>query len=313
MRADRLLSLVLLLQARPSSAAPELAARLGVSVRTVLRDVAALSSAGIPVYAERGRGGGIRMLPAYRAGLAHLNAAEGTGLAVGQSRLAGELGLGDALDTAIEKIIGAGGQALRGGLAQGRRHVIVDVDPWMRSGEAVPLLPAIHDGLLRGRCLSLDYEDSDGARSRRTVTPAGLVAKAGIWYLVTSEPALVRVSRVHECTVLPAPAVLPTGFDLDAAWARLRDRVEARPRPLTVLVSVSPPAVALVRRVLARHLAPASGASSSHLVRLSFAGVPHAVGSLLGFGAQLTVVDPPAVRTAMRTAAEAVVALYADP
>ena len=93
MRGDRLLSLVLLLQARPAAAAPELADRLGVSVRTVLRDVEALSSAGIPVYTERGRGGGIRLLDSYRTGVAHLTRAEGTGLAVGQSRLAGDLGL----------------------------------------------------------------------------------------------------------------------------------------------------------------------------------------------------------------------------
>jgi predicted DNA-binding transcriptional regulator YafY len=309
-RGDRLLSLVLLLQARPCATAPDLAARLGVSVRTVLRDVSALSSAGIPVYAERGRGGGIRLLDTYRAGLAHLSRAEGTGLAVGQSRLAGELGLGDALDTAVEKLLGAGGQALRGGLTQGRRHVLVDVDPWMRSGSSVPLLPAIHDGLLRGRCLALDYTDSSGVRGRRVVAPAGLVAKAGTWYLVTADLSLVRVSRVRACEVLPDPAVLPADFDLDAAWALLRSRVEVRPQRLDVVVTVSPPAVALVRRVLARHVSP--GASDDPTtVRLAFNGVEHAVGSLLGFGARVEVLAPQAVRTAMRTAAQAVADLYA--
>lgn len=309
MRADRLLSLVLLLQARPDVAAPELATRLGVSVRTVLRDVESLSSAGIPVYTERGRHGGIRLLDTYRSGLANLSRAEGTGLAVGQSRLAGELGLGDALDTAIEKIIGAGGQALRGGLTQGRRHVIVDVDPWMRAGEPVPLLPLLHDGLLRGRLLELDYRDSDGAHSPRTVAPAGLVAKAGIWYLVTAEPALIRVSRVCACTVLPVPAALPADFDLDAAWARLRSLVEVRPRSLPVEVTAAPDAVAMVRRLLARQLHPDDSGSSA-TVRLAFSGVPHAVGSLLGLGTRVEVITPPAVRTAMRTAAEAVAELY---
>ncbi|GAA3244343.1 YafY family protein [Dactylosporangium siamense] len=307
-RADRLLSLVLLLQARPDVAAPELADRLGVSVRTVLRDVDALSAAGIPVYTERGRFGGIRLLDTYRSGLANLSRAEGAGLAVGQSRLAGDLGLGDALDSAIEKIIGAGGQALRGGLTQGRRHVLVDVDPWMRAGEAVPLLPLIHDGLLRGRRLSLDYRDSAGDRQLRTVAPAGLVAKAGTWYLVTAEPALVRVSRVLACTVLPQPAPLPPGFDLDAAWSRLRDRVEVRPRDLPVVVTAAPDAVAMVRRVLARHLRDDDG--SSPTVRLAFAAVQHAVGSLLGLGTRVEVVSPPSVRTAMRTAALAVADLY---
>lgn len=310
MRADRLLSLVLLLQARPDAAAPELAERLGVSVRTVLRDVESLSAAGIPVYTERGRYGGIRLLDTYRTGLANLSRAEGTGLAVGQSRLAGDLGLGDALDSAIEKIIGAGGQAVRGGLTQGRRHVIVDVDPWMRAGEPVPLLPLIHDGLLRGRLLELDYRDSDGTRRPRTVAPAGLVAKAGIWYLVTSAPSLVRVSRVLACAVLPQPADVPAGFDLEAAWATLRDRVEVRPRDLRVVVTAAPDAAAMTRRLLARHLRDDDGMSTT--VRLAFAGVPHAVGSLLGLGTRVEVTEPPQLRAALRAQALAVAALY-DP
>ncbi|MFI5907882.1 helix-turn-helix transcriptional regulator [Dactylosporangium sp. NPDC051541] len=327
MRGDRLLSLVLLLQARPGAVAPELAERLGVSVRTVLRDVEALSGAGIPVYTERGRNGGIRLLDTYRTGLAHLSRAEGAGLAVGQSRLAGDLGLGDALDTALEKLTGAGGGALRGGLADGRSHVLVDVDPWMRSGEAVPHLPAIHEALLRGRQLRLVYRDSEGGRTTRTVDPVGLVAKAGIWYLVTAGPAtagpatagpataesavagpaLLRVARIETCTPLPDPAHRPPGFDLAAAWTTLRSGVESRPRDLRVVAEVDPAAAALARRVLGRHV---TGAAQGTRLELAFTGVDHAVGSLLGLGARLEVLEPEAVRAALRTAALEVAALY---
>jgi predicted DNA-binding transcriptional regulator YafY len=308
MRGDRLLSLVLLLQARPAAAAPDLAERLGVSVRTVLRDVEALSAAGIPVYTERGRGGGIRLLDTYRAGLAHLSRAEGAGLAVGQARLAGDLGLGDALDTALEKLTGAGGRALRGGVADARCHVLVDVDPWMRSGEPVPHLPAIHEALLRQRRISMVYRDSDDIRAGRTVDPAGLVAKAGVWYLVTAEPALLRVARVESCTVLDEPAPRPPGFDLEAAWSALREGVETRPRGLAVVAEARPEAAAMCRRVLGRHLRnPAAGGTR---LELSFNGVDHAVGSLLGLGTRLEVVEPPEVRDAMRAAALEVAAMY---
>ncbi|GAA3286925.1 WYL domain-containing protein [Dactylosporangium vinaceum] len=309
MRGDRLLSLVLLLQARPGAAAPHLAERLGVSVRTVLRDVEALSGAGIPVYTERGRNGGIRLLDTYRTGLAHLSRAEGAGLAVGQSRLAGDLGLGDALDTALEKLTGAGGGALRGGLADGRSHVLVDVDPWMRSGEAVPHLPAIHEALLQRQRLRLVYRDSEGARTARTVDPAGLVAKAGVWYLVTAEPALLRVARIEDCTALPEPAGRPPGFELAAAWAALRSGVEARPRALRVTAEVHPAALALARRVLARHCSDDDSGGGTRL-RLAFTSVDHAVGSLLGLGARLEVLDPEPVRAALRAAALDVAALY---
>jgi predicted DNA-binding transcriptional regulator YafY len=307
MRGDRLLSLVLLLQARPGATAPELAERLGVSRRTVLRDVEALSGAGIPVYTERGRGGGIRLLDTYKTGLAHLSRAEGAGLAVGQARLAGDLGLGDALDTALEKLTGAGGGALRGGLADGRSHVLVDVDPWMRSGEPVPHLPALHEALLRNQKITLVYRDSSGLHTTRTVDPAGLVAKAGVWYLVTAEPALLRVARIEQCTPRPDPAHRPPGFDLAATWAALRSGVESRPRALRVTARVDPAAAPLARRLLARHLTDDSGGT---VLTLAFNGIDHAVGSLLGLGARVEVLAPDPVRAALHTAALEVAALY---
>jgi predicted DNA-binding transcriptional regulator YafY len=311
MRADRLLSLVLLLQARSGASAPELAERLDVSVRTVLRDVEALSGAGIPVYTERGRSGGIRLLDTYRTGVANLSHAEGAGLAVGQPRLAGDLGLGDALDMAIEKITGAGGRALRGGFEQGRTHILVDVDPWMRSGDPVPLLPLIHDGLIRGRRLDLDYRDSDTRRRRLTVDPVGLVAKAGVWYLVTAEPALLRVSRILGCDVRGEPSIRPPGFDLAAAWSALRERVEVRPRELPVTIAVAPEARGMVRRMLASHIGDDDGVGPT--IGLAFNGVAHAVGSLLGLGTRVEVIEPESVRDAMVTTARSVIALYKRP
>jgi predicted DNA-binding transcriptional regulator YafY len=305
MRADRLLSLVLLLQARVGLSAPELASRLDVSVRTVLRDVEALSAAGIPVYTERGRAGGIRLLDTYRTGVAHLSHAEGAGLAVGQPRLAEDLGLGDALDMAIEKITGAGGRALRGGFEQGRSLILVDVDPWMRTGEAVPMLPAIHDGLIRGRQLDLNYRDSEARSRRLTVDPIGLVAKAGIWYLVTAEPALLRVSRISSCEIRSEPALRPTS-DLAETWAALRERVEVRPRDLQVTIRIAPEAASMVRRLMATRTLDDDGPT----LRLAFNGVEHAVGLLLGLGTRIEVVDPAPVRQAIAEAAASVVALY---
>lgn len=306
MRADRLLSLILLLQARPAVSAPELAARLEVSVRTVMRDVEALSAAGVPVFTERGRRGGIRLLEGYRAGVAHLSHAEGAGLAVGQSRLADDLGLGGALDTAIEKIVAAGGRPLRGGFEQGRAFVLVDVDPWMRTGDPVPLLPRIHDGVVAGRRLRLDYRDSQARRREVTVDPLGLVAKAGVWYLVTAEPALFRVSRVRACEILPEPAERPAGLDLAAAWARARERVEVRPRDLAARVRVAPAAAAMIRRLLAAFTVADDGDE----LRLAFNGVEHAVGMLLGLGTRVEVLAPARLRTAMAAAAVEVAALY---
>jgi predicted DNA-binding transcriptional regulator YafY len=322
MRADRLLSLILLLQAHGRLTAPTLAERLEVSIRTVMRDVEALSVAGIPVYTERGRTGGICLLDSYRTGVANLSHREAASLVVGQPRLAGELGLGDALDRAIEKITGAGGQALRGGIEHGRTNILVDVDPWMRSGDAVPLLPLIHDGLTRSRRLDLEYRDGEARQRSVSVDPLGLVAKAGVWYLVATpvaadgsasdQAALFRISRVRTCEVTEAPALRPQGFDLAGAWMGLREQVEDRKRGLDVVISVDASALPMVQRLLAGQIQPSGSrdAPARPVLRLAFGSVGHAVGSLIGLGNRVEVIEPASVRSGLRDAAHQLLEVY---
>jgi predicted DNA-binding transcriptional regulator YafY len=152
------------------------------------------------------------------------------------------------------------------------------------------------------------YRDSDDNRAERTVDPAGLVAKAGVWYLVTAEPALLRVARIESCAMLDEPAPRPPGFELEAAWSALRKGVESRPRDLRVAAEARPEAAAMCRRLLARHLRNPAAAGTR--LELSFNGVEHAVGRLLGLGNRLEVVEPPAVRAALRAAALDVAAMY---
>jgi predicted DNA-binding transcriptional regulator YafY len=178
----------------------------------------------------------------------------------------------------------------------------------MRAGEPVPLLPAIHDGVVSGRRLDLNYRDSEARDRQVTVDPIGLVAKAGVWYLITADPALFRVSRVRSCVVRPEPAVRPDGLDLARTWAALRERVEVRPRDLSVTITVRADALGRVRRVLAAHLR--AGEPAGPVLHLTFAGVPHAVGSLLGFGTQIEVREPASVRAALAAAARSVLDLY---
>jgi predicted DNA-binding transcriptional regulator YafY len=293
--------------------APEVAERLEVSVRTVMRDIDALSSAGIPVYTERGRLGGVRLLDSYRAGLANLSSKEAASLSVGQPRLTRELGLGDSLDTALEKITAAGGTALRGGIEPGRSLILVDVDPWMRAAESVPLLPQVHDGLIQARRMKLDYRDSSDRERGVTVDPLGLVAKAGIWYLVANpkdsdHPSLFRVSRIRSCEILGQTALRPEGFNLPEVWTALRQHVEVRERELRVKITVDASSLPMVRRLLASQINREDGLT----MHLSFGAVAHAVGSLIGLGRRVEIVDPPEVRSAMRAAAQDVLRLYGE-
>src|SRR5579862_3798425 len=203
MKSGRLLEMLLLLQARGQLTAAELAARLEVSPRTVYRDAEALSSAGVPLYAERGRAGGIRLLPGYRTDVTGLTRDEARALFVLTTGGAQEdLGLGTAARSAILKVMRAVPEPFRPAATATSQRILVDPAGWMRPPDPVGHLGALQAAVFSGRRLRLGYRSSVGAPvadgepgvggaervvRERVVDPYGLVCKAGIWYLVADQ------------------------------------------------------------------------------------------------------------------------------
>ena len=221
MRADRLLSLALLLQARGAATARALAGELGVSVRTVYRDLAALGAAGVPVVTEAGPGGGCRLMDGYRFPLRGLRPDEAEALLIlGVPAVLRELGLAGALTAAhrqIQVTAGVGSGAL----------VHLDMPRWFGGQEEVPCLRDLARALRLSRMLAIRYPPPD--REPRVVGPLGLVNKAGTWYLVAEagDIRVFRAGRVSAARVLPEPAERPAGFELAAFWARWSAEFEA--------------------------------------------------------------------------------------
>ena len=241
MRADRLLSLALLLQARGAATARALAAELGVSVRTVYRDLEALSAAGVPVVTEAGPGGGCRLMDGYRFPLRGLRPDEAEALLIlGVPTVLHELGLAGALTAAHRQI------RVTAGLSAAAL-VHLDMPRWFGGQEAVPCLRDLARALRLGRKLAIRYPPPD--RDPRVVGPLGLVNKAGIWYLVARSEAgagdvrVFRAGRVSAARILAEPVGRPAGFELAAFWARWSAEFEAsRPR-LEVRLAASPDAL----------------------------------------------------------------------
>jgi predicted DNA-binding transcriptional regulator YafY len=320
MRSDRLLSILLLLQVHGRLSARDLAGRLEVSERTVHRDVEALSSAGVPVYAERGRHGGIALLPGYRTDVSGLTAPEAQALFVfaGRGTLA-DLGLEDQLRSALRKLLSVLPAPHRPGAELAAGRVVVDPRAWMRSREELPHLATVQDAVWRDRRLRLSYRRPGAAEPvERLLDPYGLVAKAGAWYLVAAdrgEPRLYRVSRIEAAEVTDQRSERPPRLDLEALWEELRGRVEERGPGVEVRVSVSADRLELLLRVVAAQLvAPAEreGPDSSGRSRLQlrFPADGAARAALLGFGADVEVLEPARLRDDLLEAARGVVALY---
>ncbi|GAA3390600.1 helix-turn-helix transcriptional regulator [Streptomyces roseoviridis] len=317
MKSDRLLSLLLLLQTRGLVPASELAERLDVSVRTIYRDVESLSAAGVPVYAERGRHGGIALLPGYRTDVTGLTADESRALFVLAADGAhAALGLDEALGSALRKVMAALPAPHRPAAELTSRRILVDPDRWMSGPRADVDLDVLNRGVFADRRLTLAYRSSGApAPKTYTVDPYGLVVKAGVWYLVAdheAEPRLFRADRVHRAELLDEPVRRRPGVELADVWDLLRSRVERRPADITVTARVHRDRYDRFLRLHGDRLtapAPPHPAEEWTTVELAFAELGE-LRPLLAMGASLEVLAPPDARAYVADVARETAALY---
>jgi predicted DNA-binding transcriptional regulator YafY len=228
MRADRLLSILLILQTQGQATSRELARRLEVSERTVHRDMEALTAAGVPVYAERGSRGGWRLLEEYRTQLTGLTESEILALfALKPPHLLADLGLGRAAENALLKLLAALPAPRRKGAEYARERLLVD-----GSGreEPVPWLPLLQAAVWEERRVRLHYPSGGGPPAERLVDPLGLVVRGQAWYLVArrgDDLRTYRVSRIAHAELLLERFSRPPGFDLERHWRQARSEFQA--------------------------------------------------------------------------------------
>jgi predicted DNA-binding transcriptional regulator YafY len=224
MRASRLMSILLLLQSRGRLTADELAAHFEVSVRTIYRDIDQLSAAEVPVYADRGPGGGFQLLDGYRTKLTGLSPAEAETLFMaGLPGPAAELGLADALATAQLKLTAALPESARANARRVATRFHLDPVDWFRSAASARLLPAIAAAVWGETCIDVQYKrpNIDTPVSRR-LQPLGLVLKAGTWYAVARVGDSIRTYRVSNILELASTTerfARPKDFDLGPFWS----------------------------------------------------------------------------------------------
>ncbi|MCE4537079.1 transcriptional regulator [Pelomonas sp. P7] len=307
MRASRLLSILILLQLRPQITAPALAREFEVSVRTILRDIDELSAAGVPVYAERGRGGGFRLREGFATRLNGLLGDEAQALPLlGLPGAASELGLGSASQRLKLKLQSAlpGDSAALAGRLQARLHV--DPLDWYQGGEPAPQLPALAQAVLECRRVRLDYLSWKGER-RWQAEPLGLVLKGGSWYAVVRAGArtmMLKVANIQALQVADETFERPGDFELAAWWQASLQRFERELRPGRAVLRLT----AEGRRRLAekgRYAAEAVAAAVAEKpagprawarVELPIEGVDQAARLAMSLAPEVEVLEPAEVR-----------------
>jgi predicted DNA-binding transcriptional regulator YafY len=321
-RASRLVQLLLLLQARGGLTADALARELEVSVRTVLRDVDALSAAGVPIYTERGPTGGIRLVEGYRTRLTGMTAEEAEALFLsGLPGPAAELGLGTVVAAAQVKVMAALPAELRSRASRLVERFHLDAGAWFRGSEPVPHLATVAEAVWSARRLEIAYQRDDGA-APRTLEPVGLVLKAGIWYLVAGSEGQLRtyrVSRIREATVLAESFERPHSFDLAGWWAESSAAYEREIPRIEVVVRVRAEATwRLVDAVGNRVVREATrvGAPDTEgrqTLRITVDWPDEATGRFVAAAPDVEVLEPARLRDELMTAARAAVDVYSRP
>ncbi len=313
MRADRLLSILLLLQSNGRMTARTLAERLEVSERTILRDMEALGSAGVPLTAERGAGGGWRLIDGYQTKLTGLTSPEIQSLFLARPpHLLADLGMKQAAEGAWLKLQAALPRELREQAEFVRQRILVDARGWRDSAVSLAGLPTVLDALWRGRRLRFLYEKSGGERSERVVEPLGVVARGNAWYLVADRDEhrrTYRLSRLTDAVVLDEPSRRPTEFDLAEHWERAATEFRAGLPKYFVTVLADPVAMPWIR-YRGWRVQSEEPAGERIRVALRFDADYEALQFALSLGAHVEVLEPTDLRERIRIAAAGLVELY---
>jgi len=301
--------------------AQELAERLEVSERTIYRDLDALSIAGVPVYAERGPGGGCSLLESYRTNLTGLNETEVKALfMVSIPGPMADLGLSKAFNTALLKLSAALPTAHRDYAEYVRQRLYLDTVDWSHAQEPVPHLQTIQEAIWQDRRLNLTYRRAEGSWVKRLVDPYSLVAKGGIWYLVGSVTRwmlVFRVSRVQAAAITESHFERQSGFDLVAYWTDWCAQMAVSHPPYPVTLRVAWEVIPLLPGILgerAHSLLEQAGppdAEGAITLTLTFESLEAARSQVLGFGPLVEVLEPAELRDSVIEQATRIVAFYA--
>jgi len=324
MRADRLLSMLMLLQTRGRMTAEDLAEELEVSSRTIYRDLDALSFAGVPVYSERGPSGGISLLEDYRTNLTGLTKDEVQSLFMFTvPGLFADLQADKTQQAANLKLIAAMPSPFQKDVEWVRQRIHLDPAGWFQGTESIPHLPLVQEAVWQNRRLRMTYRRSDGEWVKRLVDPYGLVAKTGVWYLVAGMLRgmilVFRVSRIQEAEMIDSYFDRPEDFDLAAFWANWSAEFESTCEQYEVTLRVPPKGVPLLAQIFGEGIhslieqAGSPDEAGCLTLALTFGSPEEACQKLLGLGIMVEVVAPQAVREQMlNTAREVINLLYKE-
>jgi predicted DNA-binding transcriptional regulator YafY len=301
----------------------DLATQLEVTERTIYRDVIALSTAGVPIYTERGPGGGISLIESYRSDLTGLTREELRALfSMSIPAEFSALGLDKELRAAMIKLSATLPRSSRGDHGQLQQRIHVDTQSWHRSIEHLPHLQTLYQAVWNEKVLTIKYRSAVRVflePLQAEVNPLGLVAKAGIWYLVCEKDdyhLVLRVDRIIETQSAGDKFTRPDNFELLPYWGSWCQDMEQRSPYFPVKVLLSQTMIPLLTMEFGEDILDTITESLDtdrngwlHLT-LPFETFEAARAKLLSYGGAVEVIEPIALRMSIQDYAEQIIRLY---
>jgi len=305
MRADRLVSIILLLQTRGKMTARALADELEVSRRTILRDINALSISGVPVYSEGGHGGGIALVEEYRTTLTGLNTSEVQSLFVANNDEAlRDVGLGDAGERLLLKLMAALPNAHHSTAEHIRQRLMIDPTWWWHDASISPFWEEIQRAVYEDRMIQAEYENFDGEIAERTLAPYSLICKSSVWYLLAErdgELRTYRVNRFHSVRLLDESFTRRPDFDLPAYWRAHTQSMENLPSRYHCTLRIRPERISFLQWMMPGRWELVAGAEDREWTTISLSIDSDLLAKMLVFSLPgfVEVVEPAELKEAV--------------
>ncbi len=296
MRADRLVATLLLMQARGRITASELAKELEVSNATARRDLEALSTAGVPVYPQPGRGGGWSLVGGARTDLSGLTSAEAQALFL----IAGPASVAPQVKSALRKLVRALPQTFRADAEAAAEAVVIDTAAWGDDTKERPVLvQLLQQAVVQQIRVHLTYHKRGTPPTGRTVDPWGLVDKDGIWYFLAGTAdgqRTFRIDRILGATLTGTPSTKPPDFELAKAWDSVVTEVEQRRSETAAIMLVPARFLKVFQHIHGRHCTVLEHLDDEVRVELTAPRPLDIARNVAGWGVLITVESPREVR-----------------
>ena len=312
MRADRLLAMMMLLQTEGKMTSQRLADKLEVSRRTILRDIDALSAAGVPVYAEGGHGGGIVLDEQYRTTLASLRENEIGTLFIGSNtQLLNEIGLGDAAESTLLKLRAVLPISHQPSVEHIRQRILIDPIWWWHDAQPLPWWDQLQQAVFEDRCIQVVYERNNGEIAERVLEPYSLVAKSSVWYLIANhsgELHTYRVLRFHQIELLDRYFQRQEDFDLSRHWQEQLQRFGELISDYAFTLRMDPKKINFIKTIVSGRYQQVEPIEADGWVTIQFHLESMDLARMLvfGLGENATVVEPQELQEVIFSTAQAI-------